>query len=318
MNNPEPAQKSPLIYIIIINYNGFKWLDKCLRSLFETKYDNFEVILVDNDSHDESAAFVRENFPRVRVIVNADNLGFCEGNNVGIREAIENGAEYVVLLNNDTIVTENWLTEIVAVGESEPQVGVLGCVQLNYEGTGFNTFTTEEASEHLAELENPETARSWIPMRWVEGSCFAIKRHVIEEVGMLDPIYFMYYEEIDYCRRVAAHGYAIGLVPRSHIHHYRGGTSRIDSKAKRTRELMLHRNRLIYHMTDPCRVVIMNLGVYFLALGRECFGRLLRGRFTGAWELISMQPSIWRSSEEIFHKWKNDRSRFKTRRRASG
>jgi GT2 family glycosyltransferase len=305
----------PLVYVLIVNYNGRHWLQDCLQSLYAAKYDNFAVLLIDNNSADGSVEFVKSNFSQTKIIVNESNLGFCEGNNIGIIEAFQAQAQYVVLLNNDTKVTENWLTELVTVGENNSEIGVLGAVQTTYSGTEFNSWTNTVAKEHLAELSKPETARQWIPMRWVEGSCFAIKRHIIEEIGMLDPIYFMYYEEIDYCRRVSAHGYQIALVPRCRIHHFRGGTSKADQKAKRIRATRYDRSHLIYHATELRRSFATNFCYYLLVFGHECFLRIKRGRFDRIWDLISLQPKILKSFDSIRRKWKSDRTRLKTRQK---
>lgn len=302
---------SALVYVLIVNYNGKQWLQDCFNSLYAAKYDNFVVLLIDNNSADESVEFVRSNFSQTKIIVNESNLGFCEANNIGILEALKAGAQYIVLLNNDTKVTENWLTEMVTVGEKNSEIGVLGAVQLTYTGTEFNSWTTTVAKEHLAELSEPDTARQWIPMRWVEGSCFAIKRHIIEEIGLLDPIYFMYYDEIDYCRRVSAHGYQIALVPRCRIHHFRGGTSGADQKAKRIRALRYDRSHLIYHATELRRSFVTNLCFYFLVFGHECFERMLHGRYQRFWDLICLQPKILKSYSSILSKWKTDRTLLK-------
>lgn len=301
---------SPLVYVIVVTFNGRRWLDACLESLSRTNYDNFKVVVVDNNSSDDSVDFIRTTFPDVELIVSDDNYGFCEGNNTGIASALEANADYVVLLNNDTHVEEDWLAEITAVGEKNANVGILGAVQLIYDGNDFNSWTTSVAKNHLAELNNLNTARPWIPMRWVEGSCFAIKRKVIEEVGLLDPIYFMYYEEIDYCRRSAAHRYSTALVPRSRFHHYRGGTSKINAQAKRKRALLYDRSYLIYHATDLRRLFSVNMLRYGLAVASKCFEQLRLRRYGRMWDVIRLQPELARSFKAIRRKWKNDRARL--------
>ena len=311
LNNAVALAKAPLVYVVIVNFNGMRWLAECLSSLFATRYDNFEVVLVDNHSADDSVAFVRAHFPQAHVIVNADNLGFCEGNNVGIQAALSSGAQYVVLLNNDTKLTENWLTELIQVGEQMPTVAVLGAVQLSYNGTKFNSWTTTAARAHLTELGSPETARAWIPMRWVEGSCFAIKRHVLEEVGWLDPIYFMYYEEIDYCRRVQAHGYQVALVPRSRIHHFRGGTAKLDEAARRQRERLYDRSHLIYHATDLRHSLAFNFGRYWLTVVYKFLEQIRRRRLYRLRDIVSLQPEIFSSTKRLLQKWQIDRRRLR-------
>src|SRR5690349_10108270 len=99
----------PPVSVIVLNYNGVRWIERCLKSLAETRYENFRVILVDNASTDGSAGVALTNFPQVEVILNPYNAGFSEGNNIGIKKALADGARYVVLLNPDTIVEPEWL-----------------------------------------------------------------------------------------------------------------------------------------------------------------------------------------------------------------
>src|SRR5262245_19618889 len=169
---------SPLVYIVILNYNGKRWLEPCLRSLLSTNYGNFKVVLVDNASIDGSVGLVKNLYPQVEIIINPSNYGFSEGNNIGIRKALSEDASYLVLLNPDTRVEPNWLASIVDVGESEPTVGILGPVQLNYQDNSFNSWTKTALLQHLDELRNPEQADTLTPVEWVEGSCFVVKRHV--------------------------------------------------------------------------------------------------------------------------------------------
>src|SRR5438105_1777668 len=102
---------NPLVSIIILNYNAGNLLSECVRSIFKTTYDNFEVILVDNASKDYSHKKCKTEFERIRLIENEQNLGYCEGNNVGVKEA---KGDYIVILNPDTIVEPSWLEELLS------------------------------------------------------------------------------------------------------------------------------------------------------------------------------------------------------------
>lgn len=117
-------QKKPFVSIIIVNFNGKAYLDKCLGSVFDIKYpkDRFEVIIVDNNSHDNSVSFIKKNFPQVQLIESKTNLGFAGGNNVGVSKA---RGEYVVLLNNDTWVDKNWLSSLVQQAESDSSIAAV-------------------------------------------------------------------------------------------------------------------------------------------------------------------------------------------------
>ena len=101
------------ITIVIVTYNSAKWIANCLQSVFRTEYKNFNVIVVDNASGDESATIITKEFPQAKLIQLKDNVGFSGGNNIGIQQALEDGSDAVVLLNPDTQVKENWLDELV-------------------------------------------------------------------------------------------------------------------------------------------------------------------------------------------------------------
>ncbi len=301
---------SPLVYVIVLNYNGRRWLPHCLSTLAETRYENFRVIVVDNASSDDSLEFAGEQFPGVEVIANRTNLGFSEGNNVGVRAALRNDADYVVLLNPDTKVEPEWLGALIAVGESDPRIGILGAVQLEYDGDDFNDWTKMAAREHLDELRRLESARSYIPMAWVEGACFAVKRSVLEEVGLLDPIFFSFYEEIDLCRRAICQEYKVVLVPRSQIRHYRGGSWLAETRIARERDYRCDRSQFIYSATDPRSSLAGNFYQYLVTLGTK-IKDLARGfSWDRASDLAKMQMDLLRSYPAILGKWRHDRSRL--------
>ena len=142
-NHPQPATELahmtqgtfPLVAIIVLTWNQRDLTLDCLASLAEMDYpeDRLQVIVVDNGSRDGTAAAVRERYPHVTVLENGDNLGFAEGNNVGIRHALQGPAEYIMLLNNDTVVDRQMLAELLTVMEQHPEVGIVGPKMLYFE-----------------------------------------------------------------------------------------------------------------------------------------------------------------------------------------
>ena len=124
--------------IIVLNWNGKRYLEECLHALFTQTYSPYEIILVDNGSHDGSVDFVAERFPAVRIIENGENLGFAAGNNVAIRVA---RGDYIVTLNNDTRAEPDWLEELVKVVETDPKIGMCASKMLFYYHTGILNST---------------------------------------------------------------------------------------------------------------------------------------------------------------------------------
>lgn len=299
----------PPVSIIVLNYNGAQWIERCLQSLAETRYDNYKVILVDNASTDGSAEIVGNNFPEVEVILNSRNIGFAEGNNIGINKALADGAKYVVLLNPDTRVEPEWLQELIAAGEAS-DAGILGAVQLGYEDDHFNSWTMGALAKHLDELAMPAQARQVIPVDWVEGACFAVKRRVFEEIGLLDPIYVAFYEEIDFCRRAACRGYQTVVVPRSRIHHHRGGIWHSNPQLRRRRNYLCDRSQFIYNLTEPRNSLFRNAGWYMVTLGTKVKEVLKEKEAIRAWDLLKMQFDIFGNLSPVLSKWRKDHVRY--------
>lgn len=118
--------KEKLVYLIVLNWNGWKDTVECIDSCLKLTYTNFRILIVDNGSTDNSESILRECFPSVEFIQTGENLGFAGGNNVGIRYALEQGAVYVWLLNNDTVVDSKALDELLKVAESDDKIGIVG------------------------------------------------------------------------------------------------------------------------------------------------------------------------------------------------
>jgi GT2 family glycosyltransferase len=296
----------PFVCIVVLNHNGQPWLPDCLQTLLATVYENFKVILVDNASTDASLSYVRAAFPDVEIIENRANLGFSAGNNVGIKRALDAGASYIVLLNPDTKVKPDWLAKIIEVGEREPQLGVLGAVQLAYENDTFNSWTEKVAAARLAKLSELERAQGWMALEWVEGSCFAVKRAVWQRIGLLDPLYSSFYEEIDFCRRAACVGYQTALVTASFIHHHRGGIWADTTRRKSERDYLCDRGQFIYALTDPRRSLLGNLKSWLVTLAvkvKESVPALELQRLAA---LVRIQAFLAASWHAVYRKWKRD------------
>ncbi|MCP4650145.1 MAG: glycosyltransferase family 2 protein [PVC group bacterium] len=217
----------PKVAIIILNWNGKQDSLKCLYSIRQLKYPNYEVIFVDNGSTDGSVSCISENFPDIEIIQNKTNLGFSEGNNVGMRYALKNGADYIFLLNNDTMVDSFVLDHLVAEGEKNAQIGILGPKMYHLElhpgylySIGGKINFREYVIESLACNNKDDGQYDHIrEVDFIIGCGLLIKKKVIDEIGLLDPVYFSYFEDVDWCVRARAKGYKIIHVPEAKIWH---------------------------------------------------------------------------------------------------
>lgn len=198
----------PLVSIIVVNYNGKKYLKACFDSLEAGSYRNFEIIFVDNGSQDRSLEFVREFYPRTKVIDNRENLGLSIASNKGAELA---AGKYLFFLNNDTISHHDLLSELVKTAENGPDIGVCACQNMTYDGS-------RKVSLGLScdifgfPFENEG------PIFYADAGIF-IRRSVFEEIRGFDRKLFLYGEDRDLCWRVFLQGYDIVGVPTAIFYH---------------------------------------------------------------------------------------------------
>lgn len=214
----------PRASIIVLAWNGEKYLDACLRAVLAQTDETVEVLVVDNASTDGSAAIARNFAPRVTLIQNETNLGFAGGNNVGIKAA--NG-EVVILLNQDTVVQPGWLAAILETFPTDPAIGIVGCKALYPDGktiqhAGARVRPGTAFTEHIGLGELDEGRYDQLAdMDYVTGASFAIHRRVLERLGELDEGYYpAFYEEVDYCYCARRAGFRVVYQPRAKFHHY--------------------------------------------------------------------------------------------------
>ncbi len=200
--------------VVVLNYNGKKCLGRCLKSLERLDFPRYqyEIIAVDNNSSDKSFKIARR-FKRVKLIRNRENLGFCMGNNIGIRES---KGKYVVLLNNDTFVNREWLKELVDVVERDKSVGAVGS-KIFYSDNGIwfsggKVYFGGFCNHHNNENEFGECD-------YVSGCSILLRRDLLDKIGMLDERFEYYYEEADICRRIRKRGFKIIYNPKSIVYH---------------------------------------------------------------------------------------------------
>lgn len=213
----------PKVYIIILNWNGFEDTAQCLKSVMELEYDNYKIILVDNGSVDGSVEKFNLKFPEIKLIKNENNVGFASASNQGIKYAMEEGADYIWLLNNDTVVPRDVLSNLVAACAS-PQIGLASPLIYYYDSPEIIQFCGSvidwenkkikrlENLEELAAIDVKDNLSLW-------GTALLIQRKVIDDVGYLSEKYFAYHEDEEYCLRVARAGYRSVVVPDARIFH---------------------------------------------------------------------------------------------------
>jgi hypothetical protein len=216
----------PLVEVIVLNWNGIADTLECLRSVVAADYPNFQVTVIDNASGGNEPARIRAEFPGATVIENPRNLGFAGGANVGLRHALESGADYALLLNNDTVVDAGFLTALIDAASTRPKLAA-ACPKTyffdrrNIINTTGGEYSLWKGSARQVGRDERDTGQYERLARrgYADGVCMLIPRSALERVGLLDEEYFAYWEETDWCARAADVGLRCYYVPGARIWH---------------------------------------------------------------------------------------------------
>jgi protoporphyrinogen oxidase/GT2 family glycosyltransferase len=219
----ETTQKKGLVYVVILTYNHYEDTHECLESVYQLDATPFEVVVVDNGSSDDTPDKIRENFPKAHVIENHQNLGVPAGYNVGFKVALESGAEYILMLNNDTILAPDMLAELLAVVGSDPRCGIV-MPKILYHGTTDRVWSSGGRYRAfppaiLMTDRRKEAAETTRMIEYAPSCGLLIHRQAFERAGMFDPGYFFLYDDWDFSDRVRAFGMNIWYAANAHLWH---------------------------------------------------------------------------------------------------
>ncbi len=225
-NEATPQLSPPLVYCVVVNWNGWQDTLACLSSLACQDYPRLRVIVVDNGSTNDSSAKIRESHPWIDLIETGKNLGFAGGCNVGTRRAVQNGADYIWLLNNDTIAPSDTASKMIRIAQVHPKAGAIGSVLYFMDdpqkvqawgGGSLNLWTG-----YVSHFKSPA---QFGPNCFLTGASLLIPRHICEEVGVLYEGCFMYCDDSDFCLRVQRAGYELVVATDTAILHKEGGST---------------------------------------------------------------------------------------------
>jgi len=208
--------------VVILNWNGMDVTPRCLDSILRSSSPPDQIVVVDNASTDGSADHIRGRYPQVALIVNDSNLGFAEGNNVGIRYLLERAFDLVLLLNNDTVVDPDCLRELKRAAETQPAAAYGATIyelsapgRIWYSGGSISRLTLE-ARHETAPADAPGTPR---PTDFITGCCLMFRSDALRGIGLLDRDFFAYYEDVDWCLRAKAADERLLYVPAAVVRH---------------------------------------------------------------------------------------------------
>lgn len=267
------ATNLPLVYIIVLNWNGKADTMECLQSLEHIDYPNAKLLLVDNASTDDSVVTIREMYPTLEILQNKDNHGYAEGNNIGIRHALQKGAEHVVILNNDTVVDPAFASELVRVAEADSKVGIVGSKIYNFKtnviqylGLKNVFFDSVLFKKNVGGgAEDKGQFDDFTDVDCVAGCSMLIKATVLKKLAGFDQAMILYYEEVDLFMRAKRAGFSLKVAPKSKVWH-KGGASA--NKAKGFVRYHISRNSFIFSRRhfNPIQLAVFLLKEVFLKI----------------------------------------------------
>lgn len=216
------AKTWPHVSLILVNWNGRPFLPACLSSLLQSDYPDFDVLVVDNASSDDSVQFVRQTFPQVEVYESGQNLGYGAGGNIGLRRA---AGRLAVVLNADLVVSPDWLRRLILPMLEDETIGIAGC-KMYYPGGrrlqhagGYITYPQALPGHYgLNEQDNGQCDERR-DVDYVIGAALAVRRETLDRIGLFDEGFFMYFEDVDLCARARRAGYRVVYVPDATLIH---------------------------------------------------------------------------------------------------
>jgi GT2 family glycosyltransferase len=253
---------SPLVSIIILNYNCGKYIERCLDAVKTILYPNLEVVVVDNASSDGSVALVKEKYPSFELIESPKNVGFAAGNNLGIVKA---KGDYLLLLNPDTEIDSSCVRNLVKVLNDDDQIDVCGAKILLLDNKKVLQHAGGEYSligisidRGMCEFDKGQYDRVE-EVTFVCGAAMMFRRTIISEIGLLDPTFFVYHEDVDFCIRTWFHGGKVVYVPTAVVYHKSGYLTDL-ARRQNTPIIVFHKHKntfliLLKNFSDPTILV---------------------------------------------------------------
>ncbi len=280
---------NPLVSIVVLNWNGKKWLTKCLPSLRNLTYKPTEIIVVNNGSTDDSHLYIKKNFPEIRIIELKKNVGFTKGNNIGVSYT---RGEYILFISNDTYVTKNLLGYLVDdlrnskdIGIVQPQIRLMADKK-NLDSVG--SFLTNTGFLYYYGCMKPYALGKYDEIIYpfsIKGACFMMRKKDYQKLGGLDEDFVCYVEETDLCHRIWLSGKKVMYEPRCYMYHFGGGDMHVMTK----NELIIYRsyrNRIISYLKNLSLLELVKILPIHLAFCELiAVTTLLTGKFKQAFAI---------------------------------
>ena len=221
---------------IIVTHNGERWIRACLDSVRESQTALLTVV-VDNCSRDATTTIIEAEYPEISLMKSAGNLGFGQANNIGLRRALQDGADYVFLLNQDAWLNHGSLAELVRLAQQNPDFGVISPLHLDGSGEKLDLPFQQKLTRNQGFVAACVLGKDWphdlVEVPFINAAAWLVSRQCLLNVGGFNTAFFLYGEDNNYCQRVLDRGYKIGICPTASICHDRAGTVKVMSPERR-------------------------------------------------------------------------------------
>lgn len=244
------------IYSIIVTFNGAKWIEKCINSLQLSTFKT-DIIIIDNNSTDNTLTIIREKFPDINLIQSDKNLGFGKSNNIGLKKAFNDKADYILLLNQDAWIEKDTIEKLINIALSNPKAGIVAPLNFSPDGnleSGFqNHLTKGNCPNIISDVLTKRKKDFYAVTFYVNASCWLVTKKCLADVGGFDPVFDHYGEDVDYCKRAIYHNFEVGICTTTREYHARDNYK---IKAGNFQRLLLENvrgylnNSLLYHLKD--------------------------------------------------------------------
>lgn len=244
------------VYTVVVTYNGEKWIRKCLATIYSSTIKT-GVIIVDNNSNDDTLNIVEKEFPEVILLKQPKNLGFGAANNLGICHALKNSADFVFLLNQDAYLQPDTLKKLIDVSNNNHEFAIISPIHLN----GNASKVDKKFSNYIKindvlfyDAIKGDFSKPIYHIPFINAAAWLLPRKTLETIGGFDPIFYHYAEDDNYCQRVLYHGLKIGVVPNCYIQH--------DRESRPANTEINHYNLILRERQLKCKWANINVEVF--------------------------------------------------------
>lgn len=290
------------VFVIVVTYKGRRWYDRCFTSLRESTFP-LQTVVVDNASNDGSVEYLRENYPEIHLIESEENLGFGRANNMGMRYALDNGCDYVFLLNQDAWIEPDCIKRLIKIHTLHPDFGILSPMHLSREKDHLNIYL-DDGNRNYELLSDFyfNSSKDFYPVKYVNAAAWLLPKTTLETVGGFDPIFVQYEEDDDYLNRAIYHGLGVVLCPMARVVH-----DHTDLQNTLTDGVKRHYQFILLDQIDPNKPLHLNATKrYFL---RKALMNMLLGNMTRSRSFWSDYMYLNGKKKEIYISRNNNRQR---------